>query len=101
VADAVPQLTAEQFAEKIARGHAFQKHVVEQSEFPGITREDEFSKFIARILMNPTERKKLSRGRNACWDESTHTVVITDPKSPETGTAFKPKGGKGYFEGLK
>ena len=52
-------------------------------------------------LANPSEVKKLDRGRTAYWDNNTKTVVIVDPKSKDLGTAFVPKNGKAYFDGLK
>jgi filamentous hemagglutinin len=87
-------------AEEIAGGHAFDKHVVERAEFPGIETRSQFSAQIERIIRNPSDVKVLSNGRTAYWEDSSGTVVIRDPNSLEGGTAFKPTTGKAYFNKL-
>jgi hypothetical protein len=88
-------------ADKISSGHAFDKHVVQEAQFPGITSAQQFSSHINGIISNPSDVKTLSRGRTAYWDEQSKTVVISDPKSADGGTAFKPSQGKTYFNNLK
>ena len=47
---------------------------------------------------------RLSAGRKAYWDDKTGTVVIvviTNPKDPDGGTAFRPVRGKDYFKDLQ
>jgi filamentous hemagglutinin len=79
-------------AQQIANGHAWPKH---GGDFP------EFAQHIDQIMANPSASKSLARGRAAFWDDKTKTVVIRDPNSPDLGTAFKPSGGKAYFDNLK
>lgn len=84
-------------AERIARGHEWVKH---RTDFPGLSQAD-FEAMIKRIMADATEAKKLTAGRTAFWDESTNTVVIYDPSSPDLGTAFRPRRGKSYFDFLR
>lgn len=88
-------------AKRIASGHAFGKHVQGEGQFPQIQGRGQFADFIARILRNPSASKKLSAGREAFWDNASGTVVITDPSNPDGGTAFKPSGGRGFFDNLQ
>lgn len=92
-------------AVKVAGGHAFVKHVLERGEFAGlgIRTTKQFGAFIDNIIntASGSDVRRLSRGRTAYWDNSTGTVVILDPRSADGGTAFRPQGGREYFEGLK
>jgi len=87
-------------AGRIAAGHAFEKHVLNQGEFKGldIRTRDQFTKHIEDVINNPTATKSLERGRTAYWQEETGTVVIRDPKHRDAGTAFQPKDGRRYFD---
>jgi filamentous hemagglutinin len=85
----------------IGNGHAFDKHVLERGEFPEITTKEQFQKHINNIISNPSEQKILSNGRSAYWDNNSGTVVIKNPNTTDGGTAFKPSGGKNYFDKLK
>lgn len=86
-------------SKKIASGHAWSKH---RYQFPEIKSKKEFSKFIKKIMMNPSDSKILKDGRMGFWDEQSGTVVIYDPKNADLGTAFKPENKKQYFnENLK
>jgi filamentous hemagglutinin len=87
-------------AEEIAGGHAFDKHVIELGEFPGVTTRSEFAAHIEQRLSN-AEVKNLSNGRVAYWDNATQTVVIRNPHAVDGGTAFKPKQGRSYFDNLR
>jgi len=88
---------------EISNGHAFDKHVVQNGEFKdvGITTREQFANHIERIVDNPSATKQLSGGRAAFWDNASSTVVIRNPKAVDGGTAFRPKGGKAYFDGLR
>jgi hypothetical protein len=88
-------------AEQIASGHAFDKHVVGQGEYPEYSTREEFARHIDDVIKNPSESKPLSNGRSAYWDESSDTVVITNPNDPHGGTAFRPSQGKAYYENLR
>jgi filamentous hemagglutinin len=94
-------LTRQLTAEEIANGHAFDKHVVTQAEFPEINTKQQFGEHVENILNNPTEMKTLSNGRTAYWDDATQTVIIRNPAATDGGTAFRPTVGKAYFDGLK
>ncbi len=85
-------------AQQIAKGHAWSKH---KGEFPEFSTEAEFAQHIDGIMTKPSSLKNLSKGRKAFWDDKSKTIVIKDPKSPDLGTAFKPKNGKTYFDNLK
>ncbi len=88
-------------AEKLGRGHSYNKHVIQQGEFPEIKTPGQFTEHIENILNNPSEIKSLDRGRTAYWHESSQTVIIRDPKHHDGGTALRPREGKSYFKGLK
>jgi hypothetical protein len=88
-------------AERIADGHAYDKHVVEQGEYPDVQSRAEFADLIQNAMENCTDAKNLSGGRRAYWQDSSGTVVIKDPASVDGGTVFKPTAGRAYFEGLR
>jgi hypothetical protein len=85
---------AKRIADEISRGHAFDKHVIERGEFPGVTTRELFADLIEDAVMNG-ESRVLSRGRTAHWSEG--TVVIRDPGAPDGGTTFRPAKGYNYF----
>lgn len=89
--------------EEIANGHAFDKHVIEQSEFKelGISTKEQFAAHIEKVVKNPTSSKSFSGGRIAYWDETSGTVVICNPKSADGGTAFRPTNGRAYYDNLR
>jgi hypothetical protein len=88
-------------ATRIASGHAFEKHVREHGQFPGILTPAQFATEIQRIMDHPSASKRLARGRQAYWDAATGTVVIVDPHARDGGTAFKPVSGHTYYAHLK
>lgn len=88
-------------AEEIAGGHAFDKHVIQNGEFPGITTRAQFSGQIENVINNASDVKILSNGRTAYWDSSSGTVVIRNPSAADGGTAFKPTQGKATFDRLR
>jgi filamentous hemagglutinin len=83
-------------AEKITNGHAYGKHA---SEF-GNPSKQEFSDLVEDTMDNGQTRP-LAKGRTAYWNDKNGMLVIKDPSSPDGGTAFKPVGGKSYFNNLK
>lgn len=87
-------------AVKIADGHAFSKHIGEFSPL-GITTERQLARHIDAVMAEPSAVRSLSRGRTAFWDSETGTVVIRDPVHADGGTAFIPKRGIDYFNGLQ
>jgi hypothetical protein len=88
-------------AERISKGHAFDKHVVRKREFPGITTPEQFARHIDQ-LMGRGEVRPLARGRTAWWDEATSTIVIHTPQAEDWGTAYVVReNGAAYFRGLE
>lgn len=73
-----------------------------KGEFPGVS-ESEFEKKVEETIQNAkgSDVKQLSRGRTAYWNDKEKMVVIHDPYNADGGTAFRPSGGRQYFEGLK
>ena len=55
---------ADHIGAEISAGHAFDKHVIEQGEFPGVTTREQFARVIKDALMSG-EFRTLSRGRSA------------------------------------
>ncbi|MGD0706199.1 MAG: hypothetical protein ABSA02_40755 [Trebonia sp.] len=88
---------AKRIGDEISSGHAFDKHVVERGEFPGVTTRKQFANLIEDAVMNG-ESRVLSRGRTAYWTDG--TVVIRNPSAPDGGTTFRPPDGYDYFLGL-
>ena len=88
---------AEQIGDKISAGHAFNKHVIERGEFPGVTTREQFASMIKDAVIKG-ESRTLSAGRTAYWSDG--TVVIRDPRTADGGTTFRPTDGYDYFRGL-
>ena len=88
---------AESIGDEISKGHAFDKHVIELGEFPGVTTREQFARVITDVVMNG-ESRALNAGRTAYWSDG--TAVIRDSSSPDGGTTFRPKSGYDYFLGL-
>ena len=91
------RLRASLTGKEISGGHAFEKHVIEGGEFPGITTRGQFADIIERVVTNG-EMRPLSGGRSAYWQDG--TVVIRNPGAADGGTAFIPKSGYDYFLNL-
>ncbi len=79
---------------QIGNGHAWSKH---RSEFPWIKTQAEFIALIDSITAHPSLSKKLSNGRAAYWDATTGTIVITDSRTADGGTMFRPSDGVNYY----
>ena len=88
------RLRAQLTGKEISGGHAFQKHVVQGGEFPGITTRGQFAAKIESVVTNG-EMRPLSGGRSAYWHDG--VVVIRNPGAADGGTAFVPKHGYDYF----
>ena len=73
-------------AHRISNGHAWDKHVIEQNEFPEISHPREFADRIETALLTGEERL-IARGRSVHWKDG--LIVIVDPRSPDLGSAFK------------
>jgi hypothetical protein len=88
---------AERIGAEISSGHAFDKHVTERGEFPGVTTREQFVSVIADAVMKG-ESRALNSARTAYWSDG--TVVIRHPGTEDGGTAFRPASGYDYFLGL-
>ncbi len=90
-------------AEKIANGHAYEKHKLTRGEYPGAMRtRKQFQDHIEKTMNNPaTPTKKLAGNRTAYWDKEYGSIIIKNPKSKDLGTMFQPKAGKEYFDKLR
>jgi hypothetical protein len=88
---------AKRTGHEISAGHAFDKHVVERGEFPGMTTRRQFADLIEDAVING-ESRVLGGGRTAYWSDG--TLVIRNPGAPDGGTAFRPADGYDYFLGL-
>ena len=88
---------AEEIGDEISAGHAFDKHVIERGEFPGVTTRDQFASVIKDAVIKG-ESRTLSAGRTAYWSDG--VVVIRDPSTADGGTTFRPTDGYDYFRGL-
>ena len=88
------RLRAQLTGEEISGGHAFQKHVIDQAEFPGITTRRQFASHIEDVVLNG-EMRTLSSGRTGYWQNG--TVVIRNPGAVDGGTALRPTTGYDYF----
>lgn len=88
---------AELIGDEISAGHAFDKHVIERGEFPGVTTREQFASVIKDAVIKG-ESRTLSAGRTAYWSDG--IVVIRDPGTTDGGTTFRPADGHDYFLGL-
>ncbi len=88
-------------ADRIGKGHSYNKHVVEGKEFPKIKSQEDFIRLIASVIANPTKKKSLTNHREAFYNEQANILVIYDPKSKDLGTCFRPSRGINYFNNLK
>lgn len=108
-----PQNDNKKVAEKMANGHAYDKHILGQPygkgpkkqvprEFPGAMRtRNQFQDHIEKVISNQnTPQKPLPKNRTAYWDDEFGAVVIKDPKHPDLGTFFQPSLGKKYYDSL-
>jgi filamentous hemagglutinin len=87
-------------AGQIAAGHAYDKHVVGERQFPGVASRAAFAALIQGIIEHPTEKRRLSHDRTAYWDAGSGAVVIANPHDRDGGTCFKPRAGRAYFDNL-
>lgn len=88
-------------AQKIAHGHAFDKHVLQQGEFSQwIRTRKQFTGHIESVLNDPsTKIRSLKGGRTGYWQQKSWTVVVRNPKVKDGGTAFQPiDDGYNYFK---
>jgi hypothetical protein len=92
------RLESQLAAEEIAGGHAFEKHVIDLGEFPGVRTRPQYADMIENVIRDYDDIKHLSAGRTAYWRDG--VVVIRNPSAIDGGTAFVPRDGFAYFERL-
>ena len=79
-------------AQKIANGHAYDKHI---GEFSELKTKGDLAEHVKKVMQDRKSIfKELKDGRSAYWHEETKTIVIRDPKHPDGGTVFKAKPGR-------
>jgi len=89
-------------AEEIGGGHALEKHIVINKEYPDwIRTRKQLVQHIEFVLNNSTDIKMLQKSRVAYWHEPSGTVVIRNPHAVDGGTVFQPREGKAYFDRLR
>jgi hypothetical protein len=96
-----PTSAQRKIAEAISKGHAYQKHVVDEELFPEVKSRADFAKLIAGVLANPTHTRKLSNDREAFYDQARNTLVLVNPRAKDRGTCFRPSAKKRYYDNLK
>ncbi|SCA58805.1 hypothetical protein AB751O23_AP_00150 [Chlamydiales bacterium SCGC AB-751-O23] len=85
-------------SQEIAWGHAFEKHIINQNEFPGwIRTRHQFAELVERVMHSPSSMRSLRNNRLAYWQKESGTIVIRNPKAMDGGTAFQPSVGAEYF----
>ena len=82
------QEQARRAANRIAAGHAYQKHVIGNKEFGKPLRRSEFALLIEHAILNCTYSRPLRRGRSAYWYRPELLLVIVDPTNVDGGTAY-------------
>lgn len=76
-------------AQQLANGHAFEKHELQQGQFPFVKTKEQFAKHLENVMTNPTHHKQLGGGREAFYDSRTSTFIVRNPNDPYGGTAFQ------------
>jgi len=83
--------------------HAYQKHVIEEQEYPGIDSKEEFKTMIEDVIHNPDDIDFDMTPYNfgiAFWSDAygeRGTIVIWRP-GVDGGTAFSPDQGRAFFD---
>jgi len=82
-------------AEQIAKGHAWEKHVLgnggprgREYDDLGFSTPEQFADHVEGVMNNPTSAGRLSNGRSYSFDEETGTLVIEDLKHIDGGRHF-------------
>ena len=96
--DPIVKKIIKKISDKIADGHAWDKHVIRQREFPSITSKKQFAKLIRNVIeKNFRSRRFLRDGGTGYWDNNSGTLVIFDPRNPDLGTTYVPTAGINKF----
>src|SRR5262249_20712670 len=60
-----PTAKEKKIAEAIGKGHSYEKHVLDEKQFPECKTQEDFIHLIAKVLANPTHHRKLENEREA------------------------------------
>lgn len=85
-------LSKQEIAECIANGHAWDKHVINESGFDKYNFESkgEFTRFILEIMLDQSNPvRSLKNGRFAWWSDQHKTTVIFNPNESDCGSAHR------------
>jgi filamentous hemagglutinin len=96
-----PTATQKKIAKSIANGHSYEKHVVDEKQFPDVKSVDDFADLIGKVLANPTHHRDLESDREAYYDSKSNIIVIYNPRAKDKGTCFRPNARLKYYENLK
>jgi hypothetical protein len=79
-------------AREIGGGHALEKHVVSQGEFPGwIRTRQQLTTHIEQVLNDQTTQViSIGGGKTAYIHRASHSVIIRNPNAGDGGTIFQP-----------
>jgi filamentous hemagglutinin len=89
-------------AARAIAAHAFQEHVIEKAEFPGVRSYQDFVAHIENAMLNATDSFTVEEdGRTFYWHGPSQTLVIRAPQEPHGGSAFKPDDGRSYYDRRK
>ena len=82
------RLNTQLIAEQIAKGHAFDKHILTQGEFSGleIRTYAHLQSHIEMILTHPVTETINLRDRTVYIHRPSHTVIVHNPKTSDRGT---------------
>jgi hypothetical protein len=69
--------------------HSWQKHVVDQKEFPDVQSKDDLREVVEDVMENPTEWGYRDDGSIYWYDEFDNTIVIKNPAGLG-GTVYRP-----------
>lgn len=87
------RLEAQLVADEIANGHAFEKHVIGDANFPGVTTPEEFAAVIEKSWLRASVETVARDGRTWRFDIDTQTVIVRNPShgiGVAESTAYRP-----------
>jgi len=96
-----PTAAQKKIAKSIAHGHSYEKHVIDEKQFPDVKSVDDFADVIGKVLANPTHHRDLENDREAYYDNKANIIVIYNPRAKDKGTCFRPSARLKYYENLK
>ena len=80
-------------AEQITKGHAFEKHILKQGEFPEWIRTKQQMQNYLENIFNDPKIEKVKVGNAIAYIDRKHSAVIyKNFKDPHGGTVFQPEG---------